>query len=138
MLDWLFRWRRRRRTLDRAGAFHNVLGVGSVFRGGLTGAENSIVYGTVEGDGEIQGSLVLAPGSYWKGVVTATHVLVAGRVDGDVVAHEKLELAPSAHVVGNLTSRRIAIAEGAVCEGMIHALQDAATTHFSERRNATG
>lgn len=138
MFDWLFRWCRRRRTLDRTGEFRNVLGTGAVFRGSWMGAENSTVYGTVEGDGELEGSLVLAPGSHWKGAITAVHVLVAGRVDGDVVAHEKLELAPSAHVVGNLTSRRIAIAEGAVCEGMIHALQDTSTTHFRERRNATG
>ncbi|MHB8346682.1 MAG: bactofilin family protein [Acidiferrobacterales bacterium] len=136
MLDWLFR--RRRRALDRAGEFRNVLGTGAVFRGGVSGTENSIVYGRVEGDGEIQGSLVLAPGSHWKGTITAIHVHVAGHVDGNIVAHEKLELAPSAHVVGNLTSRRIVIAEGAVCEGMIHAPQDAATTRFSERRNGTG
>ncbi len=136
MLDWLFR--RRRRTLDHAGEFRNVIGAGAVFRGGVSGAENSIVYGSVEGNGEIQGSLVLAPGSRWKGTVIAIHVHVAGHVDGDIVALEKLELAPSAYVVGNLTSRRIAIAEGAVCEGLIHAPQDAETTHFSERRNGTG
>lgn len=136
MLDWLFRWGRRRRILDSAGEFRSVVGIGTAIRGCMTGAENSIIYGAVEGDGVLEGSLVLAPGSVWKGKITATHVFIAGRVEGDVVAREKLELASSAHVAGNLTSSRITIAEGAVCEGMIHAPQDDATTHFRERRNA--
>jgi len=138
MIKSLFRWRRtrQRRTLDSAGEFHNALGAGAVFHGSLNGAENSIVYGQVEGNGELQGSLVLAPGSRWKGRIVATNVLIAGQVEGDVVAHVKLELAPSAHIVGNLTSPRIAIAEGAIYEGVIHAPRGAVTTHFRERRQS--
>ncbi len=133
MFGWLLRWRRRR-TLDRAGEFRSVLSHDATFRGVITGSENTVVYGGMEGDGLFESSLVLAAGSYWRGSITASHVFIAGRVEGDIVAREKLELAASAHVVGNLTSRRIAIAEGAVCEGMIHAPQDDGTTHFRERR----
>lgn len=137
MLQSFFIWRRarRRRTLDSAGVFRNAIGTGVVFHGNLSGTENSVVYGQVEGDSDLQASLVLAPGSRWKGVITARNVLIAGHVEGDVVAHEKLELAPSAHIIGNLTSPRIAIAEGAVYEGVIHAPRGAVTTHFRERRH---
>ncbi len=136
MLGSLFIWRRarRRRTLDGAGTFRNAIGTGVVFHGRLSGSENSIIYGQVEGDSDLQASIVLAPGSRWKGVISARNVLIAGHVEGNVVALEKLELAPSAHIVGNLTSPRIAIAEGAVYEGVIHAPRGAVTTHFRERR----
>ncbi len=136
MINRLFHWSRsrQRRTLDSAGEFCNALGAGAVFHGSFNGTENSIVYGQVEGNGELEGSLVLAPGSHWRGAITATNVLIAGQVEGDVVAHVKLELAPSARIVGNLTSPRIAIAEGAVYDGVIHAPRGAVTTHFRERR----
>ncbi len=137
MLEWLFPWRRRRRALDSAGEFRNIVGPGATISGSISSAENCIVHGIVEGEGAFEGSLVLARGANWKGRITAAHIFVEGRVDGDVVAREKLELASSAHVTGSLTSHRIAIADGAVCEGMIHAPKDDATMHFRERRAAS-
>lgn len=129
-------WGRRRRSLDRAGVFCNALGPGFVFRGALTGTDNSIVFGTVEGHAELDGSLVLAPGSSWIGDIVADIVIVSGKVYGNIVALRKLELTSSAHVDGDLTSPRIALARGAVYTGKILSSRNTHKIYFEDRRTS--
>ena len=128
---------RRRRMQDRLGEFSNTVGSGMVFRGGLTGQDNSIIYGQVEGVCALQGTLVLAPGSSWCGDIVADNILVAGEVKGNITALSRLELAATARVTGNLASPSIAIARGAVYEGKIQSPRKVRKTYYEERRART-
>ena len=124
---------RGRRTLDRVEGFATSIGPESHFKGSLSGAGHCIVYGRVEGDCDIDGTLVIAEGGVWTGDVVATNVLVAGQVVGTLVAREKMEIISTARILGKLTSRVIAIAEGAVHDGEV---QMGDVSHFSDRRDA--
>lgn len=111
-------------------------GSGSLFDGVLAGDDNYIVYGTVKGDGDLRGSLVLKEGSHWKGNIKATHVIIAGEVHGDVTGLVKVELLPTAHVHGAVSGPLIAVAEGAV-HGRIRTSKKTRVVRYTERRGST-
>ena len=126
--------KRDRRTLDRVEEFATMIGPESVYQGVFQGKDNHIVYGQVQGDCEIEGTLVLGEGGKWKGDIRASSVVIAGRVDGDIVATDKLELARTAHVCGKITSPVVAIARGAVHDGSIRMAKQTQITRYRERR----
>lgn len=129
-----FRRRNRRRAIDRIN-FSTLVGKSTVYRGDIAGDENYHIYGSVYGDSDIDGHLVLAAGARWRGNIRARHVVIAGEVDGNVSAVEKLELHETARIVGNITAPVIAIAEGAVYDGKIHMRPRPHVTRFSEKRS---
>jgi len=123
----------RRRSLDQLEKLPIILGRDSVHIGHFRGTSDYVVHGRVEGDGDIDGTLMIGPDGLWVGNVTADNVIIKGRVDGHIHARFKLELRPSARVKGNLSSPLIAIAEGAVVQGQIS--PDSVLTRFRERRS---
>jgi cytoskeletal protein CcmA (bactofilin family) len=125
----------RRRVSDLPAQFSTTIGVAAVFKGKLTGEGSYKVYGTVYGDSEIKGTLVLHETGYWEGSIFATNVVICGTVDGDIVAKDKLELAPTAKINGNVMGGVVAIADGAVFEGEIHITKKESIKFFNERRN---
>lgn len=122
-----------RRTLDRVQGFATCIGAESQFQGTLSGAGDCIVYGRVEGDCDIGGTLVIADGGVWGGDITASNILIAGQVDGALLAREKMEILSTARIRGKLSSPIIAIAEGAVHDGE---MQMGDIKRFADRRDA--
>lgn len=109
-----------RRTLDAVNGFTTSVGPENVFRGSITGTGHSIILGHVDGDSDIEGTLVVGDGGVWTGNIFAENVVIAGKVEGNIVAKEKIDVVSTAKIKGSLTSPFIAIAEGAVHEGEIH------------------
>jgi len=122
----------KRRSLDHLERLPTILGRGSVHIGPLEGQEHYVVHGQVQGDGQIDGMLMIGPDCLWVGNIEADVVIVKGRVEGDIHARFKLEVRSSARIKGNLTSPLVAIAEGAVAQGQISS--DSIVTRFTERR----
>ncbi len=128
--------KRDRRTLDRVEQFTTMIGPQSVYMGVFQGKDNHIVYGEVQGECDIEGTLVLGEGSRWTGNIRAMNIVVAGRVEGDIHAVNKLELTSKAHVRGKITSPVVAIARGAVHDGSIRMAKQTQITRYNERRDA--
>lgn len=126
--------KKQRRTLDKVGGISTVIGAGAIFTGKLRGAENYVIYGMIEGDCNLDGTLVIEEGGRWLGRIKALNVIIAGEVTGDVFAEKKLELAPTAKIKGTLTGPVIVIAEGAVIEGSIKMTSGAQPIRIVERR----
>ena len=124
----------RRRTLDRVEPFTTMIGPQTAYKGVFQGKDNHIVYGEVQGECDIEGTLVLGEGSRWTGNIRAVNIVVAGRVEGDIQAVNKLELTRTAQVHGKITSPVVAIARGAVHDGSIRMTKQTQITHFEERR----
>lgn len=122
-----------RRILDRVEGFATSIGPEAHFTGAMGGAGHCIVYGCVEGDCDIDGTLVIAEGGRWVGDIVANNVLIAGQVTGSLMAREKMEIISTARIRGKLTSRVIAIAEGAIHDGE---LQMGDVTRFADQRDA--
>ena len=127
---------KRRRTLDQVGQFTSMLGPESVYMGVFRGKDNYIVYGEVQGECDIEGTLVLGEGGRWRGNIRALNVVIAGQVEGDIHAGNKLELSRTAVVRGKISSPVVAIARGAVHDGSLHMARETQVTRFNERRES--
>lgn len=122
-----------RRTLDAVNGFTTSVGPDNIFKGSITGTGHSIILGHVEGDSDIEGTLVVGDGGVWNGNIFAENVVIAGKVTGNIVAKEKIDVVSTADIHGSLTSPFIAIAEGAIHEGEIHM---AKVKRYTDKRDA--
>ena len=125
---------RQRRTLDKVGGISTIIGEGSNFNGTLTGNDNVVVLGRVEGDCRLDATVVLEDKASWRGTIEADNIVVAGEVEGTVIARDKLEIAPSARIKGDVRGQVIAVAQGAVIEGQIQMTDKSQVTRFTEKR----
>lgn len=127
-----------RRALDGVKQFTTLIGNGTHLTGTLRGSENCIVNGSVEGNCEIDGTLVLGETGRWHGNITATMAIISGEIVGDIVTGEKLELSASARITGNITSPVVAMAEGAIHQGGIKMTRGGgALSNFQEKRKGS-
>ena len=122
-----------RRTLDTVEGFATSVGEGTKLSGNISGSGHTIILGTVEGDCDLEGTLVIGEPGKWYGKITAMSVVIAGEVDGEVWAKEKLEILSTARVKGVLKSKVLAIAEGAIHQGEVVMSND--VTRFNDKRD---
>jgi cytoskeletal protein CcmA (bactofilin family) len=102
--------------------------------GDLSGDEDILINGRVEGKIRVDRKVVVATGAEVEGDVQAKSVIVGGRVHGQVLASERAELLASGRVQGNVHAPRIVMAEGAQIQGRVVMPTDAATRPLSSPR----
>ncbi len=125
---------KKRRLRDAASGPGTLISQGCKVEGMLSGAGNFMINGEVNGECDVDGSVTLAQGGYWKGVIRATSVIVAGSIDGDIVAAGPVEIGDTARISGTVTGEAIAVAEGAVVEGVMKTTVKSAPQEFVEKR----
>jgi cytoskeletal protein CcmA (bactofilin family) len=96
-----------------------VLGAGIRFVGELSGDEDVLIHGRLEGNVEVQRRVTVGTSGEVKGDIHGRSVVVGGRVVGQVRADEKAELLASASVQGNVQAPKVVIAEGAQLQGNV-------------------
>ena len=96
-----------------------VIGPNIRIQGELSGDEDLVVEGRVEGKISVSKGLRVGPQAQVNAEVKAHHVTIAGRVVGNVVAVDKVEILPSGILEGNIRAPKIAIAEGAQFKGSV-------------------
>ncbi len=94
-----------------------VIGPKTVLKGDITGDEDVLVQGTVEGTIRIGRDLRVGPGGTVRATVSAQSVVVAGEVVGDCQAAGRVELEASGRLTGNIRAPRVIIVEGASFKG---------------------
>lgn len=125
---------RLRRLRDSSSGPATLVSEGCKINGLVTGGGNFHLAGEVDGDCEFEGTVTLARTGYWKGTIRAANVIVAGRVDGDIIAAGRVEITDSARINGTVSGEAIAVAEGAVVEGIMRTTGPAKPTEFVEKR----
>jgi len=130
--------KKKRRIMDEVSHFTTLLGQKTRFVGTISGSDNCIVYGQVEGDCECEGVLVLGEQGQWQGNIQAPNVIISGHVEGNIDARVKLELTNTAHVDGGVSSPIVAMEEGAVHAGEMRMEKPMDVIHFKEKRASTG
>lgn len=118
------------------GAVTTVIGPKSRFVGEISGDEDILVQGRVEGNVTVQRRVTVAPAGEIKGDVHARSVVVGGRVQGEIRADEKAELQASASVQGNVNAPKVVIAEGAQLQGNVAMSTPAAATLAQAKQKA--
>lgn len=123
-----------RRIMDDVDQFTTLLGPNSKFVGTISGSDNCIVNGFVEGDCDLEGVMVLGEDGRWEGDIRAPKVIISGQVEGSIVVTEKLELTHTARVKGSISCPVIAIADGAVHIGAISMQGREDVVRFKDQR----
>ena len=125
---------RLRRMRDQSLGKATLINEGCKITGEITGSGNFQINGEVAGDCDISGTIQLAGSGYWLGSIRADNVIVAGHVEGDITARKKVEITNTARITGTVTGEAIAVAEGAVVEGVMKTTGRSEPLDFIEKR----
>lgn len=125
-----------RRIRDRSSGPATLISEGCNIVGTITGNGDYMINGSVEGDCDLEGSVTLAANGYWKGRIKASTVIIAGTVEGDVEAEGNLEISATARINGAVSGESIAVAVGAVVEGVMKTTDRAMPKKFEEKRQS--
>ncbi len=125
-----------RRLRDAASGPGTLISEGCKIEGALSGSGHFMINGEVDGECDIKGSVTLATNGYWKGIISAEAVIVAGTVEGDIIASGRVEISDTAKITGTVSGLAIAVAEGAVVEGVMKTTNQVNPTEFVEKRQA--
>jgi cytoskeletal protein CcmA (bactofilin family) len=125
---------RLRRLRDKSASSATLINEGCKITGTISGTGSYLVNGEINGDCDLDGTVTVAASGVWKGTIKASNVIVAGQVEGDIVAAGKVESTDSAHIAGTVSGEAIAVAEGAVVEGVMKTTGPAEPLEFVEKR----
>jgi cytoskeletal protein CcmA (bactofilin family) len=126
---------RLRRVRDRSSGPATLINEGCKITGLLTGNGDFMINGEIDGDCDLEGTVTLAKNGFWRGTIKAGNVIVAGNVEGDIVASGCVEITDSAKITGTVSGDAIAVAEGAIVEGVMKTTSQPQPTEFIEKRN---
>jgi cytoskeletal protein CcmA (bactofilin family) len=127
--------RSQRRFTDEREGFASSIGRDVSIEGAIKGSTDLEIWGSFEGEMEIEGLVWLRPGSRFTGELTTTDLVVEGELCGTVKASSKVDMRASCRVLADVTAARVAAAEGSYIEGRINVTGPAdEVVGYSERR----
>jgi cytoskeletal protein CcmA (bactofilin family) len=127
---------RLRRLRDRSSGAATLISEGCKISGTISGNCDFQVSGEVDGDCDIDTTITLANSGLWTGTIRAGNVIIAGHVEGDIIASGRVEIANTARISGTVSGEAIAVAEGAVVEGVMKTTGQPEPTEFVEKRQS--
>ena len=123
-----------RRLRDQLSGPATLISEGCKIAGLITGDGDFMISGEIDGDCDLAGTVTLAKSGLWSGTIKAGNVIVAGHVEGDIVAIGKVEITATAKITGTVSGEAIAVAEGAVVEGVMKTTGKSEPVEFVEKR----
>lgn len=127
---------RLRRLRDKSGGPATLVSAGCKITGQISGDGDFHLSGEIDGDCDLEGTVTLAESGHWRGVIRAGNVIVAGTVDGDIIGLGRIEITSTARIAGTVSGEAIAVAEGAVVEGVMKTTGPAQPLEFVEKRSS--
>jgi len=123
-----------RRLRDKPTGPATLISDGCKISGVITGDCDFLINGEIDGDCDLVGTVTIAKNGLWRGTIKAGNVIIAGHVDGDIVADDKVEITESARITGTVSAEAIAVAEGAIVEGVMKTTGRTEPVEFVEKR----
>lgn len=97
-----------------------VIGSGIRINGEISGSENLLIEGRVEGKVNLSGNdVTIGKTGQVIADVNAKTIRVAGEVSGDLQAKERVVISSSGNVHGNVVAPRVVLEDGAIFKGSI-------------------
>lgn len=127
---------RLRRLRDRSSGAATLISEGCKITGTITGNCDFQVNGEIDGDCDIENTITLAVSGLWRGTIRAGNVIIAGHVEGDIIARGRVEISDTARITGTVSGEAIAVAEGAVVEGIMKTTGQPEPMGFVEKRQS--
>lgn len=106
-------------TAHRTEAKAAVIGPHVKIQGELSGDEDIVIEGRVDGKISVSKSLRVGNSAQINAEVKAQSIVIAGKVVGNVTAVDRVELLASGQLEGNIRAPKIVIAEGAQFKGSV-------------------
>ncbi len=107
----------RARSSERQAA---VIGPSISIRGDLTGEEDLVIEGRVEGEVQLkQHRVEVGQGGRVKADIHAKTIHVLGQVDGNLAGDEEVVIRASGRVVGNIAAPRVTLEDGCNFRGTV-------------------
>ena len=116
-----------RQPISQGGTIVANIGKSISIRGDLTGNEDMVIEGKVEGKVDLPNNqLTVGADGNVKAEIHAKSVVIVGHVIGNVSGVERVELQATGQLEGDVTSPKLIVAEGAHLNGGIQMTQPAA------------
>jgi len=97
-----------------------VIGSGIKINGDITGNEDLVIKGTVEGKINLSANEVeIENAAQVTADITAKVVKISGAVQGDIIGKEKVIISKAGNVKGNIVAPRVTLEDGAKFKGSI-------------------
>jgi len=125
---------RSRRLRDHSTGLATLVSEGCKISGLITGSGEFLINGEIDGDCDLAGTVTVAKNGLWNGSIKADNVIIAGHVEGDVVAARNVEIIATARIKGTVTGEAIAVAEGAIVDGVMTTTGPGDPQEFVEKR----
>lgn len=127
---------RLRRLRDRSSGAATLISEGCKISGTITGNCDFQINGEIDGDCDVDSTIMLTDSGLWTGTIRAGNVIIAGHVEGDIIASGRVEISNTARITGTVSGEAIAVAEGAVVEGVMKTTGQPEPMEFVEKRQA--
>ena len=102
---------------------NTIIGPDSFVRGDIEASGFTRVDGSIKGNLNAKGRIVIGENARMRSSITGTSITVGGVVDGNILASERLIVLPSALIIGDIFTRRLEVAEGCMIHGRVRVCQ---------------
>jgi len=107
-------------TMQQPAGKAAVIGAGIKVSGEISGNENILIEGRVDGRINLSGNdVTIGRTGQVMADVTAKTIRVAGEVSGDLTAKERVVISGTGNVHGNVVAPRVVLEDGAIFKGSI-------------------
>lgn len=107
-----------KKTTEQINAkISSVIGSDMVVEGDIKAKEAVRVEGSVTGDVETEGALIISSTGKVKGNVKGSNIIIGGSVEGDLTSGGRTEVASTGKVIGNIRTKSLIVDENAVFQG---------------------
>jgi cytoskeletal protein CcmA (bactofilin family) len=114
------------------------IGKGVDFKGTITYTGTVRIDGSLDGEINTEGVLLIGEEAVIKAKVTAGTIICKGKITGDIHAKEKLKLRAPAVVNGGVKTPMLSIEEGVLFNGTLEMTQGVRETHREPALRAVG
>lgn len=107
-----------KKTTDQINAkISSIIGSDMAVEGNINAKEAVRVEGSVTGDVETEGVLIISSTGKVKGNVKGSNIIIGGSVEGDLSSNGRTEVASTGKVIGNIRTKSLIVDENAVFQG---------------------
>jgi len=107
-------------TPSRGGSVRATIGPSITIRGDVTGSEDLLIEGHVDGSVTLElHEVTVGSEGRVKADITSRVITIEGKVEGDLKAQEQIVLRATAHVSGDLKAPRLVLEDGATFRGLV-------------------
>lgn len=107
-----------KKTTEQINAkISSVIGSDMVVDGNIRAKEAVRVEGSVTGDVETEGALIISASGKVKGNVKGSSIIIGGSLEGDLCSGGRTEVVSTGKVIGNIRTKSLVVDENAVFQG---------------------